>query len=212
MNLAEIRKNYMLYRLTKEDTGNDPIEFFKTWLLQAIDAQVPEPTAMALSTVDLTNRPKSRIVLLKGIDNGNFKFFTNYNSQKGKDIEHNPFGSLLFFWKELERQVRVEGMIEKLSPEESDEYFYSRPVESQIGAIVSQQSEVIANREYLDKQILSVSEQLDSYEKIKRPIQWGGYALIPDSMEFWQGRESRLHDRIRFRLRDGLWFKERLAP
>lgn len=212
MNLAEIRTNYIKHKLDEQVTGKEPLDFFIKWLSEAIDAKVIEPTAMTLSTVDSSNRPSSRIVLLKACENGEFRFFTNYESRKGQDIKANPFVSLLFFWKELERQVRVEGLIHTLSSEESDAYFNTRPVESRIGAIVSPQSSVIESRDYLDNLYALKSMELKSTDKIKRPAHWGGYGIIPDRIEFWQGRESRLHDRIQFRLIDNSWLKERLAP
>lgn len=212
MNLTEIRTNYIKHKLDEQETGEDPEVFFLKWLSEAIDAQVLEPTAMTLSTVDSSGRPSSRIVLLKGIENGEFRFFTNYQSRKGREINSNPAGSLLFFWKELERQVRVEGLIHKLTIEESDAYFITRPFESRVGAIVSPQSKVIESRDYLDNLFSLKSMELKVSDQIRRPDHWGGYGLVPDKIEFWQGRESRLHDRIQFRLSKDSWIRERLAP
>lgn len=212
MNLADIRKSYLLHQLDEQEAGKDPISFFLRWLSEAIDAKADEPTAMVLSTVNTDCKPSSRVVLLKGCEEGEFRFFTNYESRKGKDLAGNPFGSLLFFWKELERQVRIEGIIQKMSDEASDDYFNTRPFESRVGAIVSPQSNVIENREYLEKLFLTKSEEYTDASKLKRPSHWGGYALQPQVIEFWQGRASRLHDRIRFRLEGGIWIRERLAP
>jgi pyridoxamine 5'-phosphate oxidase len=212
MNLSEIRKNYILHQLNEEETGSNPVEFFQKWLTQAIVSEVHEPTAMVLSTISADNKPRSRVVLLKGLQDDSFIFYTNYESAKGKEIKNNPAGALLFFWKELERQVRIEGHIEKVSSEESDRYFNSRPLESRIGAIISPQSMVVENRAYLESLFISQSERILSEEDIKRPQHWGGYSLKPELIEFWQGRASRLHDRIRFRLVNGQWEKERLAP
>jgi pyridoxamine 5'-phosphate oxidase len=212
MNLSKIRNNYLLHQLTEEEVGNDPIIFFEKWMLQALESKVLEPTAMALSTVDADLKPSARIILLKGVEDGNFVFYTNYNSRKGKQIASNPSAALLFFWKELERQVRIEGYIKRISTKASDDYFKSRPFESRIGSIVSNQSEVINNREYLETLFKEKIERYNSTDDIKRPDNWGGYALYPQLIEFWQGRASRLHDRIQFRLKDSVWVKERLAP
>ncbi|HLN53359.1 MAG TPA: pyridoxamine 5'-phosphate oxidase [Lentimicrobium sp.] len=212
MNVAEIRRNYILNRLDESDTGSDPIFFFRKWLDEAIKAQSSEPTAMILSTADEKGRPSSRVVLLKGIENVSFRFFTNYNSLKGKQIHKNPFGSILFFWPELERQVRIQGKIVKISDEESDEYFNSRPLESRISAMISPQSEVIPNRAYLEKLMTVKVAELGNQPLVTRPKHWGGYDLNPTSIEFWQGRESRLHDRILFLKIRNKWIRERLAP
>lgn len=212
MDLSKIRNNYLLHQLTEEEIGNDPIIFFKNWMSQALESEVMEPTAMSLSTVDTDLKPSARIVLLKGIEEGNFIFYSNYNSRKGKQINDNPFAALLFFWKELERQVRIEGYIKRISTKASDEYFNSRPIESRIGSIVSNQSEIIINREYLEDLFRAKKQEYNSTDNIKRPDNWGGYALYPQLIEFWQGRDSRLHDRIQFRLKDSEWIKERLAP
>jgi pyridoxamine 5'-phosphate oxidase len=212
MKLAEIRKQYLLNELKEEEVGNDPLSFFNKWLSEAISAGVPEPTAMVLSTISSDNKPSSRVVLLKSCEEGRFIFFTNYHSAKGKQLESNPNASVLFFWKELERQIRIEGSTVKLSEETSDEYFNSRPAESRLGAIISPQSQVIESREAIEKLYESKIYLLDNQKDLVRPQHWGGYALIPESIEFWQGRASRLHDRIRFRKADNLWIRERLAP
>ena len=212
MNISEIRNNYLLHQLTEENAGADPIALFLKWLAEAIDSQVPEPTALVLSTVGENCKPSSRVVLLKGCEEGEFRFFTNYQSSKGRQIEKRPFGSMVFHWKELERQVRIEGTINKLSSPESDEYFDSRPIESRIGAIVSPQSEVIESRDVIERMFEMKVKELGGSELIQRPEHWGGYALKPDIIEFWQGRASRMHDRLRFRLDSGQWIRERLAP
>lgn len=212
MNISDIRKNYMLHQLNEEDAGNDPVQFFIKWLGEAINAEAGEPTAMVLSTVDKHCRPSSRIVLLKGCEEGEFRFFTNYESSKGRQLAENPNASLVFFWKELERQVRVEGSVKKLPAELSDAYYNSRPLESRIGAWISPQSSVIDSREYLEKLYVLKRTEIETGMELLRPAHWGGYALIPTMIEFWQGRASRLHDRIRFRLVKENWVKERLAP
>jgi pyridoxamine 5'-phosphate oxidase len=212
MDISSLRNNYMLHSLDEDDTGDDPLLFFTQWMSQAIKAEVVEPTAMVLSTIKDSNRVSSRVVLLKSLEKGEFRFFTNYRSNKGQQIEANPAGSLLFFWKELERQVRIEGTIHRITPEESTVYFDSRPWESRVGAIVSPQSSVIKNRDFLENLFSQTSEEYYKTGKIFRPDHWGGYALKPDLVEFWQGRTSRLHDRIQFRINGNEWIKERLAP
>lgn len=212
MNLAEIRKSYTLHQLDENEAGNDPIVFFLRWLAEAIEAQAGEPTAMVLSTVGIDNRPSSRVVLLKGCEEGEFRFFSNYQSRKGQELAGNPNASILFFWKELERQVRIEGTVVKLPGAASDEYFQSRPFESRVGAVVSPQSNVISDRKTLEEMYTAKRLEYTKAGYINRPEHWGGYALTPVSIEFWQGRESRLHDRIRFKLSEHGWIKERLAP
>ena len=207
MNLADIRKEYSLKTLEETSVLANPLEQFKVWFDQATQAQILEPTAMHLSTVNAEGKPSGRIVLLKQVDSG-FVFFTNYQSRKGQDLAVNPFASLTFFWAELERQVRIEGSIEKVSPQFSDEYFSSRPVGSQIGAWASPQSQVIGSRAVLEEQV----QQLSQRANLQRPEHWGGYRLLPTSIEFWQGRQSRLHDRIRYRSENQNWLIERLAP
>lgn len=207
MNISGIRQDYIKHTLILEDTGDNPIKFFTGWLDEAIRMKAEEPTAMALSTVSDEGRPSSRIVLLKGLDEGKFLFFSNYDSQKGRQLGKNPFGSLLFFWPLLERQVRVEGRIEKIPGDESDKYFKSRPLESRLGAIASPQSKVIRSREELEALVVKAGNEV-----VKRPEYWGGYGLTPDSVEFWQGRTNRLHDRIKFTRNKEEWVKVRLAP
>jgi pyridoxamine 5'-phosphate oxidase len=211
MNLTEIRNNYIKHSLDAHSLGNDPVSFFSIWLDEAIDVGALEPTAMAVSSVSADGKPSSRMVLLKGIEEGKFKFFTNYSSRKGQELDGNPYMAMLFFWPELERQVRIEGKAEKIPGNESDTYFNSRPLESRIGAIVSPQSKVVSGREELEELYRRVAEMIPA-KMVERPDYWGGYALNPDCMEFWQGRPGRLHDRIRFRKDGGTWIKERLAP
>jgi len=211
MNLAEFRKDYIKHSLDVMIVGNDPVKFFSGWLNEAIISGVQEPTAMAVSSVSADGKPSSRMVLLKGIEEGEFIFFTNYTSRKGQELDGNPNMAMLFFWPELERQVRIEGKVEKIPGDESDIYFNSRPLESRISAIASPQSKVISGREELEK-LYSHAAEVSLPEVIKRPEYWGGYSLRPDSVEFWQGRSGRLHDRIRFRKDGSNWIKERLAP
>ena len=190
--------------------GDDPLMFFSTWFAEAETAEIDEVNAMILATGDAEGKIHARIVLLKGLTGGGFVFFTNYNSAKGHEIAANPNAALVFFWKELERQVRIEGIIEKVSIAESDAYFQSRPAESRLGAWASEQSSPIAAREVLDNNYNTYKQQFG--DMIPRPDNWGGYRLVPQSIEFWQGRSNRMHDRIRFRLSDNNWAKERLSP
>ena len=211
MKLSEIRKEYTLKTLDIKDVKSNPMQQFQVWFDEAVDSEVLEVNAMCLSTLGQDGFPAGRIVLLKGVDHG-FLFFTNYQSDKGKEIEENPKVSLTFFWAELERQVRVTGTLEKISAEESDEYYFSRPIGSQIGAWSSPQSQKIPNREFLEKTIQDLEKKFSS-EPISRPPHWGGYRLLPIRFEFWQGRPSRLHDRISYEKgADGVWQIFRLAP
>lgn len=212
MNLTDIRLNYAKGTLDKQSVGNDPIKFFEQWLQQAITSLVSEPTAMILSTVDNDGRPGSRVVLLKELKDNTLVFFTNYHSAKGRQIELNPNVSALFFWHELERQVRINGVVSQVPSGDSDAYFNSRPRESRIGAVISPQSKAISGREVLEKDYMEMMSRGEDYI-IQRPDHWGGYAIAIQEIEFWQGRPGRLHDRIRFRQQnDGSWIKERLAP
>ncbi|RKP49025.1 pyridoxamine 5'-phosphate oxidase [Trinickia fusca] len=209
--LAELRKDYARGSLDETSVEADPIRQFDIWFKQALDAQLPEPNTMTLATVDARGCPSARIVLIKGVDERGFVFFTNYESRKGQDLAANPHASLLFYWIELERQVRIEGTVVKTSPEESDAYFASRPVGSRIGAWASEQSRVIANRAVLDAREKEFAERFGEHPP--RPPHWGGYRLVPEAIEFWQGRPSRLHDRIVYtREADGRWRIGRLSP
>lgn len=211
-SLAELRKNYSLGSLDVGDVDRNPFRQFEAWFAQAIEAQLPEPNTMTLATVDSRGRPSARIVLIKGVDERGFVFFTNYDSRKGREIADNPHASLLFYWIELERQVRIEGKVVKTSPAESDQYFQSRPLGSRIGAWASEQSQVIESRAVLEEREKEISAQYGEHPP--RPPHWGGYRLVPDAIEFWQGRPSRLHDRLLYTraAQDGDWQIVRLSP
>jgi len=211
-DLGAIRKDYRLQSLLEKDVDANPIKQFEKWFQQAMNSGIEEPNAMTLATCTTNGKPSARIVLLKGIKENGFVFFTNYNSKKGKQIHDNPFACLVFLWKELERQVRIEGEIKKISEQESDEYFATRPIESRIGAWSSPQSEVIKNREILEKNVSAYTNKFQS-QNIPRPSYWGGYILKPTLIEFWQGRTGRLHDRLQYTIgKNGSWIIERLAP
>lgn len=210
-NIADIRKDYQLAALDEAATGDDPLAFFSKWFGEAQTAKVGEVNAFTLATVDADAKPHARIVLLKALDAAGFTFFTNYNSKKGQNIADNPYAAAVFFWMELERQVRIEGRIEKVSAAESDEYFLSRPEGSRLGAWSSPQSTVIPARDVLDENYTQYAKEFGT--NIPRPPHWGGYRIIPASIEFWQGRASRMHDRILFtKDTNGNWSKCRLAP
>lgn len=210
-NIAEIRKEYSREVLDESHAHTDPFRQFEQWWHEALASEIDEVNAMTLATAGTNGKPSARIVLLKGFTEEGFIFFTNYESRKGEQLNANPYACLVFFWKELERQVRIEGRVEKIAAAESDAYFLSRPVESQIGAWSSPQSKVIPSREEIEKNVKEQTERF-SKETIVRPPHWGGYIVKPDSIEFWQGRPSRLHDRIRYVSEGGHWRRERLAP
>ena len=211
-NIAGIRKDYQMQSLLETGVADDPFVQFDSWWDDAVKSELNEINAMTLATASATGMPSARIVLLKSVSEAGFVFFTNYNSQKGKELEENPRACLVFFWKELERQIRITGMVQKVSVEESDEYFNSRPEGSRIGAWASPQSSVIESREIIEINIANYARQFAKGE-IARPPHWGGYIVIPAVIEFWQGRPNRLHDRIQYsKITDGSWKIERLAP
>ncbi|CAM5798075.1 pyridoxamine 5'-phosphate oxidase [Rhizobacter fulvus] len=209
-DLANLRKSYERAELDESASLADPTAQFEHWLQQAIEAKLPEPNAMTLATVGANGRPSSRIVLIKGVDARGITWYTNYGSRKGRELAAQPFAALQFHWVELERVVRIEGRVEKTSAEESDAYFATRPLDSRIGAWASPQSTVIDSRAVLVANAAKIGARY--LMNPPRPPHWGGYRLVPDTFEFWQGRASRLHDRLRYRLADGAWIRERLAP
>ena len=211
MDIAHLRKSYGRAELDEAHSAGDPLQQFERWLDDAITAKLPEPTAMTLATVDPRGRPSTRVLLLKGCDALGLVFYTNYESRKAQDLAANPQAALQFHWVELERVVRIEGRVEATSAEESDAYYRTRPLDSRIGAWASPQSRVIASRVVLVTEAARIGTKfmLDP----PRPPHWGGYRLVPDTFEFWQGRKSRLHDRLRYTVQDdGAWLRERLAP
>ena len=211
-NLAEIRKEYSKATLDIYNVTSDPIHQFTKWFDEAIEAKVLEPNAMSLATVSSDNRPSCRIVLLKGIEENKFLFYTNYQSHKGKELENNPVCALTFFWPELERQVRIEGIAGRVSENKSIEYFQSRPLGSQVSAWASPQSSIIENRLILEERAKQIEKRFEGNKVLPKPHQWGGYEVDPLLIEFWQGRESRLHDRLEYVRVDGSWKVHRLAP
>ncbi|MBS1576088.1 MAG: pyridoxamine 5'-phosphate oxidase [Bacteroidetes bacterium] len=212
MTLADIRKDYLSRTLSESEVAPDPLQQFDVWWNEALKSEIEEPNAMTLATASSDGFPSARIVLLKGFDKKGFVFFTNYKSYKGTQLEENPKACLVFFWKELERQVRVTGIVQKVSNGVSDAYFKSRPLGSQVGALVSPQSQVIESRQWLEKKYDDISFEAKESD-VQRPAYWGGYVVKPVIIEFWQGRKSRLHDRIQYTLEDnGKWKIERLAP
>ncbi len=208
--LHGLRKSYESGELDETDTLSEPLAQFREWFEQAERAGVPEPNAMTLATVGADGRPSTRVVLIKDLDERGIVWYTNYLSRKGQELAVNPFAALQFHWVELERVVRIEGRVEKVDPAQSDAYFAVRPLDSRIGAWASPQSQVIANRGVLLKNVAEVTARYGLNPP--RPEHWGGYRLVPDAWEFWQGRRSRLHDRIHYRLIDGQWQRKRLAP
>ena len=211
-SIASLRRDYALRGLQEADAAADPIEQFRAWFSTALTSQLPEPNAMTLATATRDGTPSARMVLLKGFDQNGFVFYTNYESRKGRELEGNPRAALVFYWPELERQIRIEGRVEKLSPDESDAYFASRPLGSRLGAWASHQSEVIPGRQVLESRLQELEAEYKDRD-IPRPPHWGGYRVRPEAIEFWQGRPSRLHDRLRYRkLEDGAWVMERLSP
>ncbi len=209
--IADLRKSYELAELVESAALDEPLKQFELWLAEAIAAKVPEPNAMTLATVGSDLRPSTRIVLIKGLDARGPVWFTNYQSRKGVEVAGNAYAALQFHWVEMERTVRIEGVVEKISPEESDAYYHSRPLGSRISAWASPQSDVVASRDVLEAKEAEFAAQFG--ENPPRPPHWGGYRLKPDNWQFWQGRRSRLHDRLRYTLQaDGAWLRERLAP
>ncbi len=209
--ISDLRLNYSKRQLDKQDLDTDPIKQFRQWFDEALEANIPEPNAMTLST-SVDQKVFSRIVLLKQITDLGFVFFTNYDSAKGKEMAINDNVALCFLWKEIERQVRIEGHVQKISEEDSLAYAKSRPRSSQIGAWVSDQSQVIASREVIEKKLKETEERFDDTDDIPKPPHWGGYLVVPEVVEFWQGRPGRLHDRLRFRRENENWMIERLSP
>jgi pyridoxamine 5'-phosphate oxidase len=210
--MQDQRKEHNRSSLDEDELDPDPIRQFELWFTAANESGAPEANAMTLATATPEGRPSARMVLLRGADARGFSFFTNYESRKARELEANPFAALVFFWQELERQVRIEGRVERVSDDESDRYFHSRPKGARIGAWASPQSQVVASRLVLEARFLEF-ERRHAGEIVPRPVNWGGYRLVPDSIEFWQGRPNRLHDRLRYsRSPDGSWVIERLAP
>jgi pyridoxamine 5'-phosphate oxidase len=210
MKIADLRKSYEKAELSEDASASDPLKQFERWLNEAIHSEVPEPNAMTVATVASNMRPSTRVVLIKGYDERGIVWYTNYDSRKGQELAGNPFAALQFHWVELERVVRIEGRMEKISDAESDAYFHSRPLDSRIGAWASPQSQVIDGRTVLVTNAAKYAAQF--MLNPPRPPHWGGYRLVPDEWQFWQGRKSRLHDRLRYRLNEGDWIRERLAP
>lgn len=210
-NLADIRKQYNLKTLERPDLASDPLMQFEAWFSDALAAEILEPNAMVLATADADGKPSARVVLLKGVQDGGFVFYSNYHSRKGQDIAANPHAALVFNWLDLERQVRIEGSVQKVPQEVSKGYFHSRPRGSQLGAWVSKQSQVISGREVLDERLAKLEQRYP--DAVPLPDFWGGYLVLPQRIEFWQGRNNRLHDRFVYDLQaDGAWVLERLSP
>jgi pyridoxamine 5'-phosphate oxidase len=210
--IADIRKSYSQKKLSEAKANPDPLKQFAKWWKQAIKSKMEEVNAMTLATASSDGTPSARIVLLKGFDEKGFTFFTNYSSFKGQQLAENPKACLVFFWKELERQIRITGLVEKISDEANNKYFYSRPADSQLGAIASPQSQVIESRDWLNEKFELLKKETET-SIIQRPSNWGGFLVKPVAIEFWQGRPGRLHDRLQYTLqKNGEWKMERLAP
>lgn len=211
-SVADLRKDYQIQGLSETDVDPNPFKQFQVWFDQALAAQLPEPNAMTIATVTKSGKPRARIVLLKGFDERGFVFYTNYHSHKGQELADNPQAAIAFWWAELERQVRIEGRVLKVSDQESDEYFHSRPFNSRLGAWASEQSQVIENRQVLEQRWQELKTKYENQD-IPRPPHWGGFRVIPTEIEFWQGRPSRLHDRLLYTLKDDdRWQIDRLSP
>ena len=210
-DIADLRREYAREELTRRSVQDDPFQQFSSWFDEAMASDLPDPSAMTLATATSDGHPSARVVLLKGLTVDGLVFYTNYASAKGRDLAANPRASLLFFWPELERQIRIEGVVSKVSEQESDEYFQSRPFESRIGAMASEQSSVLRSRDELEERFARLLEEHEGKD-VQRPSSWGGYVLKPHTWEFWQGRPSRLHDRIRYRKDGDLWHVDRLSP
>jgi len=209
--LSQLRRNYAALTLDEKSVATNPLQQFSVWFDEAVAADVPEPNAMVLATAMVDFKPSARVVLLKGIGHNGFIFYTNYMSRKGKELTWNPYAACVFMWHQIERQVRVEGRVEKVSREESEAYFQSRPRGSQLGAWASKQSRVIQNRETLEQKLNETEQRFDG-RNVDLPDDWGGYVVFPQRVEFWQGRPNRLHDRIQYTLEDRQWVIERLSP
>lgn len=209
--IADLRQDYKLHALLEADANPDPIGQFQTWFNESVAAQLPEPNAMTIATATPDGIPSARVVLLKGLDDRGFVFFTNYDSHKGQELQANPHAAIVFLWTELERQVRIQGTVERISETESDKYYYSRPAGSRLGAWASEQSQVIADRSVLETRLAELQTEYPDGD-IARPLHWGGFRVMPTLIEFWQGRSSRLHDRLRYQKVGTSWTIDRLSP